>query len=114
MSDMDDDELGLASGEKDVIVLQSGVTLETHGTAFCAGENCVIHNPSNHPLRDAELVWKPPLMARVCVHNVLHPDPDSLAYVESRYAGRTGHTSLGQHTCDGCCSGNYVREPAMA
>lgn len=52
-----------------------------HPPEQCQGRTCVVHNPSNHRLRNAQLyivtggpVW------RYCTHMVYHPDPDSYAY----------------------------------
>lgn len=39
------------------------------------------------------------LAERVCRHGIGHPDPDSLAYLESR-----GVEGMGVHGCDGCCT----------
>jgi hypothetical protein len=84
----------------------------------CFEHNCCIHNPSQHPLSEAPLVWreagafdiKPSHMERVCEHGTGHPDPDGLAYLR-----RTGHeelaASLSVHGCDGCCSGHGPRDP---
>ena len=32
--------------------------LRTHGPDECSGPFCVIHNPSDHPLRDAPMHWR--------------------------------------------------------
>lgn len=77
------------------------VTLtNVHPEAACAGRACVIHNPSDHPLRDRPLLWRADrrLMERTCVHGVGHPDPDDVAYQKS-----IGNRSVGVHGCDGCC-----------
>lgn len=75
--------------------------------------SCCIHNPSDHPLKDAPLVWrqawtmydmKPSHMERICEHGVGHPDPDQDTYLRS-----IGLTELADqlvvHGCDGCCQG---------
>lgn len=71
-----------------------------HPSDKCAGEYCVIHNPSNHSMRDFPTHWRSDrgLMERICPHGVGHPDPDGLAYALS-----LDH-SAGLHGCDGCCS----------
>lgn len=77
------------------------VPVRTHSQGKCAGEWCVIHNPSDHPLRDAEMVFRMDRMAlveRLCVHGVGHPDPDSVAYFEVQ-----GVDGMGVHGCHGCC-----------
>lgn len=82
-----------------------------HGISECKGENCVFHNPSDHPLNDKQTnirfdravyvdgVPKAYLTERICDHGVGHPDPDSMAYLLSIGA----HESEGVHGCDGCC-----------
>lgn len=76
----------------------------------CFDNHCCIHNPSDHPLRAAPLVWrqagifdwKPSHMERMCEHGVGHPDPDSLAFL--RRNGKNDLAEiLGSHGCDGCC-----------
>lgn len=79
------------------------VNINVHDRDKCAGENCCIHNPSDHPLKNAELNWRSDrrIMERLCDHGVGHPDPDDLEYrvivlgQDSKYAG--------VHGCDGCC-----------
>lgn len=80
--------------------------VNVHDESACAGEPCVIHNPTDHPLRGMKLRWrqagpfdiKPSHFERICEHGVGHPDPDSLAFFE-----RIGETGMGVHGCDGCC-----------
>lgn len=81
-----------------------------HRSPECDEHGCCIHNPSEHPLRGAPLIWrhsgpfdiKPSHMERFCEHGVGHPDPDQDAYLR-----RTGRTELADnlavHGCDGCC-----------
>ena len=74
-----------------------------HPSTVCIGENCCIHNPSDHPLKDAPMFLRmdrSPLVERHCVHGIGHPDPDSLAYIERKWPNRTAE---GVHGCDGCC-----------
>lgn len=80
----------------------NGTAIKTHPKTACTGENCVIHNPSGHFMRE----WptniradKGYLIERICDHGVGHPDPDSLAHFD-----RIGHTWMGVHGCDGCCN----------
>ena len=77
-----------------------GYTLNTHRPEDCAGRNCVIHNPSDHRMKDWPLNWRSDrgLMERTCEHFCAHPDPDDIAYKVS-----IGLTSEGIHGCDGCC-----------
>lgn len=78
-----------------------GTLTNIHDPAKCAGRPCVIHNPSDHHMRDWPLNWRSDkgLMERMCVHGTGHPDPDDLAFhVEN------GREWQGVHGCDGCCS----------
>lgn len=87
---------GCQIGKQDLIV---------HSQDKCEGENCSIHNPSDHPLNKAELNWRSDrrIMERFCEHRVGHPDPDDLDYrinvlnEDPKYAG--------MHGCceDRCC-----------
>lgn len=76
-----------------------------HPAEKCAGRPCVLHNPSNHPLKDAPLNWRGDtrVMERMCPHGIGHPDPDDVAYQASR-----GRSWVGVHGCDGCCVGRFV------
>lgn len=88
----------------------AGKKLRVHEANEDCANGCCIHNPSQHSLKDAPLVWrvagpfdfKPSHMERMCVHGVGHPDPDALAYLH-----RSGEQSLSDvlatHGCDGCC-----------
>lgn len=86
-----------------------------HAASQCAGENCITHNPSEHHMLDWDLGVEVdslgvairdnrfggvPIILRVCPHELLHPDPDSLAYFV-----RQGLLESGEHLgdCDGCC-----------
>lgn len=73
-----------------------------HGPEKCAGQRCMIHNPTPHhmlgwPL-DLRLDKGGPAERR-CPHGIGHPDPDSLVFV-AQFLER-GHA--GVHGCDGCC-----------
>jgi hypothetical protein len=67
-------------------------------------ERCVIHNPSDHCMRDFPTHWREDrgLMERICPHGIGHPDPDHLAFVE-RVLGTEQAQAEGVHGCDGCC-----------
>ena len=106
------DLFGFEDGSRDLIAnVGEARVLETHGPSQCAGEVCCVHNPSDHPLRDAPLNWRGDryLMERICAHGVGHPDPDHLAYLERLGAVTRGVFSVaeeqGVHGCDGCCGG---------
>lgn len=71
--------------------------VRTHKPGRCNGERCSIHNPSDHPLKDAPQVWRPDrgIVERMCPHGIGHPDPDDLT-VREEPGGFV-------HGCDGCC-----------
>ena len=83
--------------------------LNTHRKTDCLGPNCAIHNPSDHPLKDAPLNWRADrrLMERICEHGVGHPDPDDLAF-KRKMRGDEFASGEGVHGCDGCCFGGKV------
>lgn len=76
------------------------VLRNVHPAQRCAGLPCVVHNPSNHHMRDWPLNWRADvaLMERICEHGIGHPDPDDLAYRIS-----VGLATV--HGCDLCCAG---------
>jgi hypothetical protein len=106
----------------DVPVYPAGIEAAIHARQACHPELCLFHAPSEHPMADWPIVIRMDrigcLAERLCRHDVGHPDPDSLAYVESlvRRLGveRWGQTpekadrnaaAQGVHGCDGCCRG---------
>ena len=76
--------------------------INIHPETACAGRHCVIHNPSDHPLRDATMIWRSDkgIMERLCEHGIGHDDPDDYAY---RRTIDPNATAI--HGCDGCCGG---------
>jgi hypothetical protein len=97
------DLFGNVDAAEPMFGVQIGKTvLRTHAADKCAGEYCCLHNPSDHPLKDAPLNWRGDRqqMERICSHGVGHPDKDSL-----EFAKREGHyeTHMAVHGCDGCC-----------
>lgn len=87
-------EFGFNAGE---VILEN-----VHPQSKCEGRACVLHNPSDHHMRDWPTLlrtdWGIPFMERTCPHGIGHPDPDDLAWHKSQ-----GRESLGVHGCDGCC-----------
>lgn len=69
--------------------------VNVHDETKCWGTACVVHNPSEHHLRDWPLYWRNDrkIFERICPHGVGHPDPDDVAY-----------TGDGVHGCDHCCA----------
>jgi hypothetical protein len=67
-----------------------------HNWQCCAGQRCPLHNPSDHPLKDAPMRWRGDvgIIERTCPHGIDHPDPDDLR-IRSGFGG--------VHSCDGCC-----------
>jgi hypothetical protein len=78
--------------------------LRTHDSTECALPYCAIHDPSDHPLRDAPQRWRNDLLMleRVCPHGFGHPDIDNLDYIFEIY-GEMAASVASVHTCDGCC-----------
>lgn len=72
-----------------------------HSAFQCEGRACVIHNPSDHVMRDWPHYWREDraLMERICEHGVGHPDPDDVAFKVSLGYG----SEYATHGCDGCC-----------
>lgn len=106
---------------------QPDVYLKTHAPQICAGQNCCIHNPSDHHMKDWPLVHRTDegvlipvnvvgtvtlgeelrgtmrklvVSDRVCEHGIGHPDPDSLAWLHTQVASYPWE----DHTCDECCT----------
>lgn len=81
--------------------------LRTHARGECALPHCCIHNPTEHPLRSAPLVWREDLrlIYRECPHGLLHPDVDSAQYVFAVF-GEMAAAVVRPHNCDGCCGGD--------
>jgi hypothetical protein len=82
-----------------IVALWNATIGSVHPASRCAGQWCVIHNPSDHPMRDFPLYWRNDvyLMERICPHGVGHPDPDDVAFQD-----RIGRHGMGIHGCDGC------------
>ena len=79
------------------------VLSNVHPKGKCAGEYCVVHNPSNHHMRSWRLHWRDDrgIFERICpVHGTGHPDPDQLDYWRL-----LGLDFMSVHGCCGCCGG---------
>ena len=80
--------------------------VDVHPMDNCAGEPCVIHNPTDHHMREWPLHWRNDrvLFERICPHGVGHPDPDQFAFWDRMAAkGYAMYEAMGVHGCDGCC-----------
>lgn len=97
----------LSDGLKDLITLHDGRVLSTHGRKVCLLDHCVIHNPSDHPLKEAPLYWsvESHLMFRICEHEKPHPDPDAMEYHTLLALMGTAPMYDGWHPCcvGRCC-----------
>jgi hypothetical protein len=84
------------------VVQSNQVMANVHTPDKCAGRPCVLHNPSDHHMREWPTVYRADrgLMERTCEHGVGHPDPDDLEYHISE-----GRSYQSVHGCDGCCRG---------
>ncbi len=80
--------------------------VRVHEDDRCKGNHCVIHNPSDHLMKDWPTHWRQDrrMMERMCPHGVGHPDPDELAYKRRNNLP----DSKGIHGCDGCCTGEEL------
>jgi len=85
----------------------TGQKLKVHGKENCKGRNCVIHNPSDHCMKDFPTNWRDDrnIMERICKCGVGHPDPDDLAFKESLGLDTTIDRI---HGCCGCCSKDSI------
>ena len=89
----------------EALILHDGNILDVHPATQCAlPDRCSVHNPSDHPLKDAPYNWRNDrgLMERICEHGVGHPDPDDLAYKKAVIPNYEDY-EFGVHGCDGCC-----------
>jgi len=80
--------------------------LRIHSPRLCKGFYCCFHRPSKHSMRKWPMFVRLDryrgLVERTCPHGIGHPDPDSLAFIESTLPpNRRGYE--GVHGCDGCC-----------
>jgi hypothetical protein len=63
--------------------IHNGVTIQVHPGDQCAGEYCVIHNPSDHPYRDLPLTMNERgVMFRIGEDKLYIVDPDSAAFFD--------------------------------
>lgn len=106
MSDEPDyDLIGVSVAQESYGVQIGQTVLQTHGPAACVNDPaCCIHNPSDHPLKDATQNWRADrgLMERVCRHGIGHPDVDDIAH-KRRTLGDDYADGQAVHGCDGCC-----------
>lgn len=70
----------------------SAQRLITHSADKCKGQNCPVHNPSDHHMKDWPQHYRADcgITERICPHGIGHPDPDD-------------PNPDKVHGCDGCC-----------
>lgn len=83
----------------------TGQEIMVHEKSNCEGHHCVIHNPSNHHMKDWPTNWRQDryLMERICPCGVGHPDPDDLAFKKTLNLPRELFQAESIHGCCGCC-----------
>lgn len=99
----------------DAIFLPDGTLLRTHAAHACRGNHCSIHNPSDHPLRDAPQLWDPRFKSiyRMCTHGVVHVDPDDFKFKWRAGVSLQVLALVSVHNCDGCCHWPSVDEDVI-
>jgi hypothetical protein len=89
---------------RDVYVTGTEQTIVVHPRKACAGHPCTIHAPSDHHMIKWPTHWRSDrkFMERICPHNIGHPDPDHMTYLET-VLSEEAVWAEGIHGCDGCC-----------
>jgi hypothetical protein len=109
MSEPDDDEQFesiLMLADDGLGVRREMVRVHAPGQCGTLISTCALHNPSDHPLKDAEMIFRQDrfgLIERRCEHGIAHPDPDSVLYILV-HDGRIHPSQVTRHGCDGCCA----------
>ena len=91
------------------VTLRDGSKLTTHDPHQCIFDHCCIHNPSDHPLRDAPMEWldfgDAGVVYRACSHGSIHPDPDAVEFLANllKLGLVEAISSTHMSNCDGCC-----------
>lgn len=83
----------------------TGQSIRVHKKSQCEGTHCVIHNPSDHSMREFPTHWRDDIgvMERICPHGIGHPDPDGLTYI-AKVHGQEAMRLVSVHGCCGDCS----------
>lgn len=76
--------------------------VNVHDESQCEHRACVVHNPSDHHMKQWPLHWRDDrtIFERICSHGVGHPDPDQIPFWKE-----TGQLYQATHGCDLCCRG---------
>ena len=97
--------------------ISDGRDAPVHAVENCLGSHCPFHNPSDHhmnrwPIGIGTVIWTSgiglsmtmhfdAMSFRMCPHERIHPDPDSLDWLLRRGAPMS---RISEHApCDGCC-----------
>lgn len=116
----------LIDGGAITVLPENVYAMTVHAGLQCAGRTCVIHAPTEHPMRSWKLHWRSDrgIFERLCPHGTGHPDPDQQAYwreqaergeildevdFEDDYDLAPRHpdehvAAMMVHGCDGCCT----------
>lgn len=103
----------MTASSSEEYVTGTGQVLHVHTKDNCIDDNCCIHSPSSHHMRDWPTNWRSDrqLMERICEHGVGHPDPDHISFIKKRPRfGEQMASTDSIHGCDGCCSKERVHE----
>lgn len=80
-----------------------GIEHTFHASVRCEPEPCILHDPTNHKMSTWPInIRETSLAERFCVHDIGHPDPDSIAWLD-REGPPGAKGTWGVHGCDGCC-----------
>lgn len=95
----------------EIIFTDGTHVVNVHPIEKCAGQVCVVHNPSAHHMLTWKASWDNAfgLVTRECEHEYQHPDPDSLAWMVLAYVPEWVHAAR-VHDCDMCCHPPKSRE----
>ena len=95
-------EAHIIGKQRTVATFDDDLRIAIHDQSKCAGRHCVIHDPSNHHMRNLPLVWNSMYRRteRICSCGARHPDPDHIEYVRIT----KGDTAAAQAATHVCCS----------
>lgn len=81
--------------------------VNVHTEDQCAGPHCAIHNPSDHPLKEATLWFRVRagilITERICECGIGHPDKNWLEFLLLRGESVAEVEAQAVHGCCGCC-----------
>jgi hypothetical protein len=101
------ESIGLGDPEPAGSIAPPGSDAPLHLPEECLPDACPFHRPSGHPLERYRAVYdfdRRGLVARICAHGELHPDPDELARLDRERASERGvEARFHRRRCDGCC-----------